>query len=161
MTVKLYANVPTTATAIGGLAPQAPDPIFAALAETKQLLADWTRQFNELYEAEAAATDVHGERPSFDWAGAEWDDHAGLTSMRAQYQRTVAAGQASRMQFAMTKPTTLQGVLALLEYIVPSIEEGETGEDWERAGLRTAAEALRGLDGEVQQISAYWDVEGV
>jgi hypothetical protein len=40
--------------------------------------------------------------------------------------------------------------LALLEYIVPSIEEGETGEDWERGGLRTATEALRGLDGGVQ-----------
>ena len=77
-------------------------------------------------------------------AGLEWDKRAGIAPLRQLYERTRRAETAAGICMAKTKPTTLAGAAALVDYVRHDIEI-EEGPEWHKIALATTAAALSSL----------------
>ena len=73
-------------------------------------------------------------------AGLDWDKRTGLAPLRQLYERTRRVEKTAAVCMAKTKPTTLVGAAALLDYVRHYIE---IGPNWHTAALATTAAALR------------------
>ena len=77
-------------------------------------------------------------------AGLEWDKRAGIAPLRQLYERTRRAETAAGICMANTKPTTLAGAAALVDYVRHDIEIGE-GPEWHKIALATTAATLSSM----------------
>ena len=77
-------------------------------------------------------------------AGLEWDKRTGVAPLRQLYERTRRAETAVGRRMAKTKPTTLAGAAALVDYVRHDIEIGE-GPEWHKIALATTAAALSSM----------------
>jgi len=71
-------------------------------------------------------------------AGPEWDQRAGIAPLRKRHERASDAEQKAVMRVARTKPTTLAGEVALINYARRDI----SGAAWQIVALKTAVDAL-------------------
>jgi hypothetical protein len=82
-------------------------------------------------------------------AGAAWDERAGLTALHNDVARGVAADRQYAAQLAQTKPTTLAGAAALIQYVLD--DDLVADEDhWHITALRSAVAALNSVGVAVQ-----------
>jgi len=75
-------------------------------------------------------------------AGPEWDQRAGIAPLRKRYERAADAEHKAVMRVARTKPTTLAGEVALINYAGRDI----SGAAWQIVALKTAADALARME---------------
>jgi hypothetical protein len=75
-------------------------------------------------------------------AGPEWDQRAGIAPLRKQHERASDADHKASMRVARTKPTTLAGEAALINYARRDL----SGADWQIVALKTAAVALARIE---------------
>ncbi len=121
------------------------DLIYAAIAQHHKLIAESDRLYDELQKPKKVAEKKHGRRP---WPLEDRRNYSvmggakitGIAPLRQLYERTRRVEKAVAICMAKTKPTTLVGAAALLDYVRHYIE---IGPNWHTAALATTAAALR------------------
>jgi hypothetical protein len=80
-------------------------------------------------------------------ASAEWDHRAGVAPLREQYESAHLAERKAAMRMARTKPATLAGAAALVDYARRDINIGKNTTGWPKIALKTVSTALAGMKG--------------
>jgi hypothetical protein len=82
----------------------------------------------------------------------EWDRRVGIAPLREKYERALRAWHKAGMRMARTKPTTLAGAAALVNYARRDLVASKgSGSDWNLPALKTAADALTRMNAEASQ----------
>jgi hypothetical protein len=131
MTTKPKRKAPATAI----------DPIFAAIARHKALIKEAGR-----LEAAASAARSRAEKKYGEWIRAprpgEWPGEVTVSPFYDRWNRAARAASKAAMRMALTKPTTLAGVAALLDHGRRElVAASDSIEDWLPAAFKTAADA--------------------
>jgi hypothetical protein len=77
-------------------------------------------------------------------AGVAWDKRAGLTTLRKDVDRRVAAAGRTATCLAQTMPTTPAGAAAIIQYILDDDLEADESY-WHMAALRSAVASLNSM----------------
>ena len=121
------------------------DLVYSAIEQHRKLIAESDRLYDELQKPEKVATKKHGRRP---WPSKDRRNYtaiggsevADIVPLRQLYSPTRRVETAAAICMAKTKPTTLAGAAALLDYVRHDIE---IGPNWHTVALATTAAALR------------------
>ncbi len=120
------------------------DPVYVAIAQHHKLIAESDRLYDELQKPKKVAEKKHGRRP---WPLEDRRNYSvmggaeitGIAPLRQLYERTRRVEKTAAVCMAKTKPTTLVGAAALLDYVRRNIE---IGPNWHTVALGTTAAAL-------------------
>jgi hypothetical protein len=122
------------------------DPIFAAIVEHKRLAMECRRLCRDARTARSHAEKKYGD-PRLLPDSTEWVGWAIVTPFYDQWNRTDRAARKAGMRMARTKPTTLAGAAALVDYTQRNYTD-EDNEDWAEVALKTVAVSLARMNQE-------------
>jgi hypothetical protein len=127
------------------------DPIFAAIAEHKALVQEFYLHQNNFQTARSQAEKKHG----WSWTENTKRSREGLELAAAEttpqydlFNNASRAAFKAGMRMARTKPKTLAGVGAMINYVRREAENLHSLEDWSLPALKTVAAALNRMSGE-------------